>query len=110
MVAVEDTFHGASARSALSLGQARGVALAIAGMAGLPVFSYPPARVKQAITGHGRADKLQVAQMVRVLVGLRRAPRSDAADALAVAVAHAHIGRDLGAPGGPRARSNGRRS
>lgn len=89
-LAVEDVFSHVNPRSALALAQARGTVLAVAGMAGLPVFSYPPARVKQAVTGRGRASKDQVARMVRVLIGLRRTPRSDAADALAVAIAHAH--------------------
>jgi crossover junction endodeoxyribonuclease RuvC len=89
-LAVEDVFSHINPRSALALAQARGTVLAVAGMAGLPVFSYAPARVKQAVTGRGRASKDQVARMVRVLIGLRRTPRSDAADALAVAIAHAH--------------------
>jgi crossover junction endodeoxyribonuclease RuvC len=83
-------FSHVNVRSALALAQARGLVLAVAGMAGLPVFSYPPARVKKAVTGRGRASKDQVARMVRVLVGLKRTPASDAADALAVAIAHAH--------------------
>jgi crossover junction endodeoxyribonuclease RuvC len=89
-LAVEDVFSHVNVRSALALAQARGLVLAVAGMAGLPVFSYPPARVKKAVTGRGRASKHQVANMVRVLVGLRRTPAADAADALAVAIAHAH--------------------
>jgi crossover junction endodeoxyribonuclease RuvC len=89
-LAVEDVFVHINPRSALALAQARGTVLAVAGMAGLPVFSYAPARVKLAVTGRGRASKDQVASMVCVLIGLRRAPRSDAADALAVAIAHAH--------------------
>jgi crossover junction endodeoxyribonuclease RuvC len=89
-LAVEDVFSHVNVRSALALAQARGLVLAVAGMAGLPVFSYPPARVKKAVTGRGRASKDQVARMVRVLIGMRRTPASDAADALAVAIAHAH--------------------
>ena len=93
VMAAEDVFFAVNARSALALGQARGAALAIAGMARLRVFAYSPAVVKQAVTGRGRAPKLQVAEMVRALLGLKRLPRSDAADALAVAVAHAQLGR-----------------
>jgi crossover junction endodeoxyribonuclease RuvC len=89
-LAVEDVFSHINPRSALALAQARGIVLAVAGLAGLPVFSYTPARVKQAVTGRGRASKDQVARMVRVLTGLSRTPVSDAADALAVAIAHAH--------------------
>jgi crossover junction endodeoxyribonuclease RuvC len=91
VVAVEEIFHHVNARSALVLGQARGVALAAAGAAGLRVHGYPPSVVKQAVTGRGRAAKAQVAQMVRALLGLRRVPRADAADALAVAIAHAQL-------------------
>ena len=93
VMAAEDVFFAVNARSALALGQARGAALAIAGMARLRVFAYSPAVVKQAVTGRGRAPKLQVAEMVRALLGLKRLPRADAADALAVAVAHAQLGR-----------------
>jgi crossover junction endodeoxyribonuclease RuvC len=88
-VAVEDVFAHANVRSALALAQARGIVLAVAGLAGLPVFSYAPALVKKAVTGRGRASKDQVARMVQALVGLRTPPASDAADALAVAITHA---------------------
>lgn len=89
VVAVEDVFYGHNARSALALAHARGTVFAVAGMAGLPVYSYAPAVVKKTVTGRGAASKAQVASMVRTLVGLRTEPRSDAADALAVALAHA---------------------
>ncbi|HET6611532.1 MAG TPA: crossover junction endodeoxyribonuclease RuvC [Kofleriaceae bacterium] len=88
-VAVEDAFFSVNARSALALAHARGVALAVAGLAGLPVHSYTPAAVKSTVTGRGRASKEQVAHMVSMLMGLRSMPRSDAADALAVALTHA---------------------
>ena len=90
VAAVEDVFHAQNARSALALGQARGVALAAVAMAGIHVVAYPPALVKKAVTGQGRATKEQVGRMVRLLVGLKRTPRADAADALAVAITHAH--------------------
>jgi crossover junction endodeoxyribonuclease RuvC len=89
-VAVEDVFSHVNPRSALALAQARGMVLAVAGMAGLSVYSYPPSVVKQTVTGRGRASKEQVALMVQGLVGLRRPPRSDAADALAVAITCVH--------------------
>jgi crossover junction endodeoxyribonuclease RuvC len=89
-VAVEDVFSHINARSALALAQARGMVLAVAGMAGLTVHSYAPALVKKAVTGRGRASKQQVTAMVQALVGLRSPPRADAADALAVAITHAH--------------------
>ncbi len=92
-VAVEDVFSARHPRSALSLGHARGVVLAVAGRAGLRVSAYAPARVKLAVTGRGSAPKEQVALMVRALVGMKSLPRADAADALAVAVAHANFRR-----------------
>jgi crossover junction endodeoxyribonuclease RuvC len=93
VVAVEGVFHGVNARAALKLGQARGVALAIAGEAGLDVIEYAPATVKRAVAGSGLAGKPQIAQMVRAVCGLARAPRPDAADALAVAICHAFHAR-----------------
>jgi crossover junction endodeoxyribonuclease RuvC len=88
MVAIEDVFIQHNARSGLALAQARGMALAVVGLAGLDVASYPPASVKKAVSGSGRADKDQVARMVQALIGLRTLPRADATDALAVAITH----------------------
>jgi crossover junction endodeoxyribonuclease RuvC len=85
---VEAIFFAKDAQAAAKLGHARGVALLVCARAGLEVHEYPPARVKLAVTGSGRADKSQVAQMVRVLLGLASAPVADAADALAIAVTH----------------------
>lgn len=93
-VAVEDVFAKVNVRSALALAQARGMALAVAGLLGLPVFSYAPALVKKTVSGSGRADKTQIARMVAGLVGLRTPPRADAADALAVAICHGHRSND----------------
>jgi len=92
VIAVEDVFTHANPRSALALAQARGVVLAVAGMAGITVHSYAPAVVKKTVTGRGRASKEQIARMVQVLIGLRRPPQADAADALAVALTHARRG------------------
>lgn len=89
VVAVEDIFTHRNARSALLLGQARGVVLAVAGTHELPVFAYPPATVKRAVAGHGRADKAQMQRMVQVLLSLTRVPKEDEADAMAVAACHA---------------------
>ncbi len=92
-VVVEALFHARNARSALVLGHARGVAVLAAVEAGLPLVEYSPAEVKLAIVGYGRADKTQMQQMVRLLLGLAAPPRPhDAADALAVAICHAHSG------------------
>ena len=87
-VAVEDVFVQHNARSALALAQARGMALAIVGLAGLRVSSYPPALVKRTVCGSGAAPKDQIARMVQALIGLRSLPRADATDALAVAITH----------------------
>src|SRR5262249_50399569 len=85
---IESLFFAKDASAAAKLGHARGVALLVCTRAGLPSFEYPPARVKRAVTGHGRADKKQVAGMMRVMLGLQAPPPADAADALAIAVTH----------------------
>jgi crossover junction endodeoxyribonuclease RuvC len=86
-VSVEQVFAGASPRSALVLGQARGVALAAAARAGLPVYEYAPSEVKLAFTGSGRASKDQMLRTARMLLGTA-AELSDEADAIAIAVCH----------------------
>jgi crossover junction endodeoxyribonuclease RuvC len=89
--AVEKLFFQRNVRTALSVGQARGVALLALAEAGLPVAEYTPLEVKQAVAGYGGADKNQVQQMVRALLGLQDIPRpDDAADALAIAICHIH--------------------
>jgi crossover junction endodeoxyribonuclease RuvC len=95
-VALEDSFVGADARTALSVGQARGVVLVAAATAGIECAEYPPARVKQAVCGYGRAEKVQVQRMVKAILGLTAPPAPDhAADALAVAICHALAPRVL---------------
>jgi len=90
-MAIEDLFFGQNARTAFSVGQARGVALLSAGMAGIRCFSYTPQEVKSAVCGSGHAEKDQVQRMVGALLGLPEPPEPDhAADALAVAVCHAN--------------------
>ena len=85
-VAIENLFHAVNVRSALKLGHARGVAMLAAVEAGLPVVEYTPAEIKRAVVGYGRAEKHQVQQMVKLILGLAVAPAPhDAADALAVA-------------------------
>jgi crossover junction endodeoxyribonuclease RuvC len=89
-VAVEESFVGADARTALSVGQARGAVLVAAATLGVECVEYPPARVKQAVCGYGRAEKAQVQRMVRAILALETNPSpSHAADALAVAICHA---------------------
>ena len=86
-VFLESIFHHKNARSALVLGHARGVAILAAVQAGAVVHEISPAEVKRAVTGHGRADKHQVQQMVKILLGLSAPAAPDASDALAVAFA-----------------------
>ena len=89
-VALEESFVGADARIALSVGQARGAVLVASAHAGLACTEYAPALVKQAVCGYGRADKEQVSRMVKAVLGLAEPPASShAADALAVAICHA---------------------
>jgi crossover junction endodeoxyribonuclease RuvC len=91
-VAVESIFHARNVRSALKLGHARGVALLAASVAGLSVVEYAPAEIKRAVVGYGRAEKHQVQQMIKLLLGLGAPPQPhDVADALAVAICHLHM-------------------
>lgn len=85
---VEDVFFAKNWKSALALGQARGAALSSLGRAGLAVTAYAPTLVKQSVVGYGRAEKDQVQQMVRLLLGLPEIPEQNAADALAIAICH----------------------
>lgn len=88
-VAMEQAFYGKNVQATLALGEARGVALFLAYDRGLSVAGYAPARVKQTVVGHGRASKTQIGYLVRAILGMRRPPESDAADALAIAICHA---------------------
>lgn len=88
-VAMEEAFYGKNVQSTLALGEARGVALFVTAEQGLVVAGYPPATVKQAVVGHGRATKQQIGYLVRALLAMRRTPEPDAADALAIAICHA---------------------
>jgi crossover junction endodeoxyribonuclease RuvC len=89
-VALEQSFVGADARTALSVGQARGAVLVAAASSGIACAEYAPSRVKQTVCGYGRAEKAQVQRMVAAVLGLRKPPTPHhAADALAVAICHA---------------------
>ena len=89
-VVLEESFVGADARTALSVGQARGAVLVAAALAGVECAEYAPAHVKQAVCAHGRAEKAQVQRMVRAILGLQALPTPNhATDALAVAICHA---------------------
>ncbi len=94
-VAVEGVFHAVNARSALQLGHVRGVALLAAADAALPIHEYSPLQIKSSVVGYGRAEKAQVQEMVALLLRLDGRPPEDAADALAVALCHAHHSHTL---------------
>lgn len=90
-LALERVFHGVNFSSALKLGYVRGVCLFLGARFGLEIAEYSPTEVKKSITGYGRAEKGQVQEMVRMLLGLEKAPQPhDVADALALAIFHAH--------------------
>jgi crossover junction endodeoxyribonuclease RuvC len=102
-VALEEAFYAVNVKTALKLGQVRGVALLVAARAGLPIYEYSPLEVKSATTGYGRAEKHQVQQMVKILLRLPQIPEPhDAADALAIAICHIHHS------GSPQVRGRGR--
>jgi crossover junction endodeoxyribonuclease RuvC len=89
-VVLEESFVGVDARTALSVGQARGAVMVAAASAGVECAEYPPARVKQVVCGYGRAEKQQVQKMVKAILGMQDVPTpTHAADALAVAICHA---------------------
>jgi crossover junction endodeoxyribonuclease RuvC len=89
--AVEELFFGKNVNTAISVGQARGVALLALAQAGVPIHEYKPTAVKQAVAGYGGADKKQMQEMVRLTLQLDKIPRpDDAADALAIAICHAY--------------------
>jgi crossover junction endodeoxyribonuclease RuvC len=92
--AVEELFFSRNVRTAMAVGQARGATLLALADAGVEASEYTPSAIKQAVTGYGEADKAQVQEMVRLLLGLEEIPRpDDAADALAVAICHLHQAR-----------------
>jgi crossover junction endodeoxyribonuclease RuvC len=93
-MAVEKLFFAQNVTTAMSVSQARGVVLLCGKQNGLELFEYTPLQIKQALTGYGRADKKQIQEMVRVILGLKEAPKpDDCADALACALTHAQSSR-----------------
>ena len=91
IMAIEEVFHATNVQSALRLGHARGIALLVAAQHKLDVCEYSPLEIKSAVVGYGRAEKTQIQMMVQLLLGLPEIPSPDhAADALAVAICHAH--------------------
>jgi crossover junction endodeoxyribonuclease RuvC len=98
VMAVEKLFFARNVTTAISVGQARGVVLLAAAERGIPVREYTPSEIKQSIVGYGKADKNQVQEMVRIILGLDHVPQpDDAADALAVAICDAHMTSGYGA-------------
>ncbi|PKN34215.1 MAG: crossover junction endodeoxyribonuclease RuvC [Deltaproteobacteria bacterium HGW-Deltaproteobacteria-19] len=94
VMAIEDIFFGKNVRSLIRQGQLRGVAIFAGTHGGLPVFEYTPLEIKKAVVGYGRAEKTQVQSMVRAILRLPGEAPADASDALAVAICHAHFGKD----------------
>ncbi len=90
-MAVEELFFNTNVKTAITVAHARGIVLLCASQKGIPDFEYTPLQVKQALTGYGRADKMQIQNMVKVMLGLNAVPKpDDTADALAIAICHAH--------------------
>ena len=90
-MAIEELFFNNNAKTAIQVGQARGVILLAAVKCNVPIYEYTPLQVKQSVVGYGRADKVQVQQMIKALLNLTSVPKpDDVADALAIAICHAH--------------------
>ncbi len=90
-VALESAFYGKNVKSAIKIGEARGVAILCAALAKIPLFEYAPTEVKRAVVGVGNAQKMQVSKMVKVILSLSEVPEKyDATDALAIAICHCH--------------------
>lgn len=93
-VAIEELFFNSNQKTAIMVAQARGVILLAAINKGIPIYEYTPLQVKQSVTGYGRADKKQIQAMVKMMLHLEKTPKpDDAADALALAICHAHSNR-----------------
>ena len=94
-IALEDIFYGKNVKSLIKLGQARGVVILAASHRNIPLYEYTPLEVKKAIVGYGRADKLQVQHMVRAILSLKESPPLDASDALAIAICHSNVLKEV---------------
>jgi crossover junction endodeoxyribonuclease RuvC len=94
VASIEELFFNSNAKTAINVGQARGVAVLACSNSGLPIYEYTPLQIKQALTGYGRADKKQIQFMVQHMLGLKEVPRpDDTADAIAAAICHGNSGR-----------------
>ena len=98
VVVLETVFFGRDLKAMVKIGEARACAMLAAAQAKLPLFEYAPARVKQAVSGNGRATKDQIQHMVQRLLGLKTMPPSDSADALAIAICYLHTHRGMLTP------------
>ena len=108
--AIEELFFNSNQKTAIKVGEARGAAVLACANAGIQVYEYTPLQIKQALTGYGRAEKHQVQEMVRQILGLERAPRpDDAADAVAAAICHANSSGYIGLVSRYEAAEGGRR-
>ncbi|GIW46797.1 MAG: crossover junction endodeoxyribonuclease RuvC [Deltaproteobacteria bacterium] len=92
-MSIEDVFFAKNAKSALKLGEARGVALLAAAVSGIPVYEYAPTEVKLALTGRGRANKLEVQKIVSKVLGIPEWKRADVSDAVAIAICHINLSK-----------------
>lgn len=96
VLAIESVIYAKNASTMLVLGEARGAVITAAADAGVPVYEYEPRRVKMAVCGNGLAEKIQIQRMIKTLLALDELPQNDAADALGLAIAHAHSNSLLG--------------
>ena len=97
VLSIESVIYGKNANTMLVLGEARGAVITAGVNAGKPIYEYEPRRVKMAVCGNGMAEKIQIQRMVRTLLALDALPQNDAADALALAITHAHSNSILSA-------------
>jgi len=95
VMALEDIFYGKNVKSLIKLAQARGVVILAASHSNIPLYEYTPLEVKKATVGYGRAEKVQVQHMVRVILSLREALPLDASDALAIAICHSNFSKEV---------------
>ena len=95
VMSIENVFFAKNAKSALKLGQARGVALLAAAVSGIPVHEYAPTEVKLALTGKGRASKLRVQEIISQILGIPEWKKADVSDAVAIALCHIHLSQTI---------------
>lgn len=94
VMSIEELFFNNNAKTAIDVAQARGVTLVVARMNNVPIFEYTPLQIKQAVTGYGRADKVQVQRMVKMILKVEKLPKlDDITDSMAIAICHAHSAR-----------------